>query len=96
MLTERGFEIIETRFCMYYFFRFLFGNWLRLPWKPRILIRGLCALDKLLPIGPPMDLMMLAQLTSKREARVVELPAAGGSHFLRICDSALPVPGPRV
>ena len=62
MLAQRGFQIIETRWCMHYFFRFLFGNWARLPWKPRLLIRGLSALDKLLPLGPPMDLMILAKL----------------------------------
>ena len=64
MLTKRGFQIVETRWCMYYFFRFLFGNWARLPWKPRILIRGLSALDKLIPLGPPMDLLILARLTT--------------------------------
>jgi SAM-dependent methyltransferase len=64
MLSRRGYQIIETRFCMYYLFRFLFGNWRRLPWKPRILVRGLCALDKLFRLGPPMDLMILAQLSA--------------------------------
>jgi SAM-dependent methyltransferase len=62
MLTQRGFEIVEMRFCMYRFFRFLFGNWAGLPWKPRILIRGLSVLDQLIPMGPPMDLMILARL----------------------------------
>jgi len=62
MLTKRGFEIVEMRFCMYRLFRFLFGNWARLPWKPRILIRGLSALDKFVRVGPPMDLMILARL----------------------------------
>jgi SAM-dependent methyltransferase len=64
MLTRRGFEIIETRFCMYFFFRFLFEYWSRMFWKPRILIGGLAVLDKLLPLGPPMDVMILARLKS--------------------------------
>jgi SAM-dependent methyltransferase len=64
MLTQRGFEIIETRFCMYFFFRFLFEYWSRMFWKPRILIGGLAVLDKLLPLGPPMDVMILARLKS--------------------------------
>jgi SAM-dependent methyltransferase len=63
MLVQRGFEVIETRFCMHFFFRFLLGNWWRLPWCPRVLIRGLATLDKLFPIRLPMDLMMLARLT---------------------------------
>ena len=62
MLAQRGFQVVETRVCMYFFFRFLLGNWSRLPWCPRIVIRGLSVLDKWLPIGPPMDLMMLAKL----------------------------------
>jgi SAM-dependent methyltransferase len=64
MLMQRGFQIVEVRFCMYYLFRFLFGNWSRLPWKPRILIRGFSALDKLIPLGAPMDLMILARLVN--------------------------------
>jgi SAM-dependent methyltransferase len=73
MLTQRGFDIIETRFCMHYFFRFLFKNWSRMPWRPRILIRGLAVLDQLFPLGPPMDLMILAQLTAEKSAPVRSL-----------------------
>ena len=61
MLTERGFAIVDTRFCMYFFFRFLFKYWSRFPWWPRILIHGLALLDIALPLGSPMDLMILAQ-----------------------------------
>ena len=68
MLTQRGFEIVEVRFCMYVFFRFLLANWSKLPWSPRILIRALARLDKLIHIGPPMDLMILAQLASEKTA----------------------------
>jgi SAM-dependent methyltransferase len=62
MLTRRGFEVIDSRFCMHFFFRLLLAQWPRLSWRPRILIRGLALLDKLLPIGPPMDLMILARM----------------------------------
>jgi SAM-dependent methyltransferase len=61
MLIERGFAIVDTRFCMYFFFRFLFKYWSRFPWRPRILIHALAILDKVLPLGAPMDLMILAQ-----------------------------------
>jgi SAM-dependent methyltransferase len=60
MLSDRGFVVAETRFCMHFFFRWLLANWSRLPWSPRILIRTMAELDRLLPIGPPMDLMILA------------------------------------
>jgi len=65
MLVERGFEVVETRFCMYYFFRFVLGTWPRLPWCPRILIRSLSRLDTWIRLGPPMDLMLLARLAGK-------------------------------
>jgi SAM-dependent methyltransferase len=61
MLVDRGFAVAETRFCMHFFFRWILSNWPRLPWSPRILIRTAAGLDRLLPIGPPMDLMILAQ-----------------------------------
>ena len=67
MLTERGFEVVEQRFCMYYFFRLVLATWPRLPWTPRIFIRTLAYLDRLFPIGPPMDLMILARLAHRRE-----------------------------
>jgi SAM-dependent methyltransferase len=67
LLNRRGFDVIETRFCMYFFFRFLLTNWSTLPWCPRLLIRGLAILDKLFPWGPPMDLMILARLADARE-----------------------------
>jgi SAM-dependent methyltransferase len=61
MLEERGFEVVSHRFCMHFFFRFLLGNWSRFPWRTRMMIRTLGALDKVFLIGPPMDLMMLAR-----------------------------------
>ena len=62
MLTRRGFEVVDKRFCMYFFFRLLLEKSEKLRWRPRILIRALALLDKLLPIGPPMDLMILARM----------------------------------
>jgi len=68
MLAARGFHVVETRFCMYFFFRFLLGNWFRLPWCPRIVVRTFAVLDRLFPIGPPMDLVMLAQMKKVKPA----------------------------
>jgi SAM-dependent methyltransferase len=61
MLCERGLEIVETRFCMYFFFRLLLKTWPRLRFRPRLLIRTLAGFDRLCAIGPPMDLMILAR-----------------------------------
>jgi hypothetical protein len=69
MLSQRGFEVVEYRFCMHFFFRFLLKNWSRPPWCPRILIRALAHLDRLLPIGPPMDLMILARMAESNRQR---------------------------
>jgi hypothetical protein len=74
MLSDRGFEVVETRFCMRYFFRFILANWAKFPfWCPRIVIRAMGILDRLLPLGPPMDLLILARLTGQR---VPDLEAA--------------------
>jgi SAM-dependent methyltransferase len=64
MLRERGFDVLETQFCMHRFFRWILANWEKLPYRPRILIRGLSYLDRLLPLGPPMDLIILARRRS--------------------------------
>ncbi len=61
MLEVRGFDVVETRFCMFRFFRWILANWAQLPYSPRLLIRGMSYLDRLLPLGPPMDLMVLAR-----------------------------------
>ena len=68
MLTCRGFEIVAIRFCMYFFFRVLLEKWPKLRWRPRIAIRGLAVLDKLIPIGPPMDLMIFARMRNGTSA----------------------------
>jgi SAM-dependent methyltransferase len=62
MLTHRGFDVIASRQCMYLFFRLLLKQWPTVQWRPRILIRALALLDRLCPVGPPMDLMILARL----------------------------------
>jgi|ERR1700685_75546 SAM-dependent methyltransferase len=61
MLETRGFEVVETRFCMYLPFRFVLSTWSRWVWKPRLLIRTLAFLDRWVVVGPPMDLMILAR-----------------------------------
>src|SRR2546426_2544833 len=52
MLEERGFNVLEIQFCMYRFFRWILANWEKLPYRPRVLIRGLSYLDRLLSLGP--------------------------------------------
>jgi SAM-dependent methyltransferase len=76
LLTERGFEIVDSRFCMYFFFRFLLKNWSPSPWYPRILIRSLAYLDRLLPIGPPMDLMLLGRIATpnRQGTKTISVP----------------------
>lgn len=64
MLRARGFEVVETHFCMYLPFRFVLSTWSRWVWRPRILIRTLAFLDRWLSVGPPMDLMILARAKS--------------------------------
>jgi SAM-dependent methyltransferase len=81
MLRQKGFEVVESRLCMHFFFRFLLGKWSRLLWCPRILVRTLGVLDRLLLIGPPMDLMMLAQLqgqpVERRSPALIALERVG-------------------
>lgn len=61
MLQEQGLEVLETQFCMYRLFRWILAHWENLRYRPRILIRSLSYLDRLLPLGPPMDLIILAR-----------------------------------
>ena len=70
MLAQRGFDIVETRFCMHFFFRFLLKTWRRWPWRPTILFWIMGLLDTLLPIGSPMDLMILARLRDGAQVSV--------------------------
>jgi len=88
MLSLRGFEVLETRFCMHFFFRWLLRNFPRLPWCPRILIRTLSYADRLLPIGPPMDLLILARLAHPAGA----LPSSTASGAQRSAQDANLIP----
>jgi len=81
MLAERGFELIETRFCMHFFFRFVLAHWWQLPWCPRGLIRALSGLDRVIRIGPPMDLLMLARMRSSKAAPARSQPGADGASY---------------
>jgi len=66
MLVQRGFDVVESRFCMYFFFRSVLANWPRFPWRVRFVLRGLSSLDSMLRMGPPMDLMLLARSSAGR------------------------------
>jgi SAM-dependent methyltransferase len=68
LLTKRGYELVDTRYCMHFFFRFVLLNWPKARWSPRFLIWLLAYLDRICPLGPPMDLMMLARFTGPRVA----------------------------
>jgi SAM-dependent methyltransferase len=61
MLRDRGLEVMDSAFCMHFFFRMVLRLWPHLWWRPRGFIRSFSYLDRLLPIGPPMDLMVLAR-----------------------------------
>jgi SAM-dependent methyltransferase len=78
LLTARGFEVIDQRFCMYFFFRFLLANWPHWPWSPRILVRSLAYLDRMFSIGPPMDLMILARLADRPASRIHSVARESG------------------
>jgi SAM-dependent methyltransferase len=75
MLTRRGYRVVESRFCMYYFFRFVLANWSRWFCRPNILISALSTLDRCLPIGPPMDLLILAQRGDNGQPRARQADA---------------------
>jgi SAM-dependent methyltransferase len=64
MLEQRGFEVMDSRFCMHYFFRWVLMNWEKVPYRPRAVVRALSYLDRFVPIGPPMDLIVLARSKS--------------------------------
>ena len=78
MLRQRGFEVVDQKFCMHFFFRFILANWPRWRRTPRFAIQTLAYLDRLFPVGPPMDLMMLARL-EKRPAVPVARETAGAA-----------------
>jgi SAM-dependent methyltransferase len=81
MLTRRGFEVIDTGFCMYFFFRLVLEKWPTVRWRPHILICGLALLDNLLPIGPPMDLMILARMRTNTRLRPDPVQKSSAEEF---------------
>jgi SAM-dependent methyltransferase len=95
MLEKRSFEVLEIRRCMYFFFRFLLAHWWRVPfWCPRIFIRSLASLDRGIPVGPPMDLMVLARLTDRCAIRAAasDLPAPSRCASPGVPEVAPPAP----
>jgi SAM-dependent methyltransferase len=60
LLAARGLTVIESRRCMRLFFRFVLRRW-RPGRFPRAAILALAWLDRALPLGPPMDVIVLAR-----------------------------------
>lgn len=65
MLAARGLEVIETRFCMRHMFRRVLRVWRRHERMRRGMICGLAMLDRIFPLGPPMDVIILARVVSR-------------------------------
>lgn len=61
MLKEREFEVLDVHFCMHAAFKLVMRMWRRYGWLPNALVSGLALLDRLCPMGTPMDLMVLAR-----------------------------------
>lgn len=66
MLAARGLKVIETRFCMRYMFRRVLHLWRRYERMRRGMICSLALLDRICPLGPPMDIIILARFTPER------------------------------
>jgi SAM-dependent methyltransferase len=64
MLRDRGLRVVEVTYCMYGSFKLVLRGWRRFGRLPRGLLRGLAILDRYWHIGTPMDLIVLAQLSS--------------------------------
>ncbi len=64
LLRAHGLDPVEWRMCMRLFFRSVL-RWWRPGFVARFVITGLAYLDRLVPIGPPMDLIVLAQKTGR-------------------------------
>lgn len=60
LLQEHGLEPVQWRTCMGVFFRSVL-KWTRSTRIPRAVIVGLAWMDRALPLGPPMDLVVLAR-----------------------------------
>jgi len=64
LLGKNGLEVVEVRFCMHAVFKFFLKSY-RPGWVPRGVVFILSWLDRGLPLGQPMDLMILARKESK-------------------------------
>jgi hypothetical protein len=60
MLGARGLEVVETRFAMHALFKLVLRRWRPGRW-PRLVIRLLAWLDRLLRSGSPQNLIVLAR-----------------------------------
>jgi SAM-dependent methyltransferase len=61
MLSRRGFEVVETRLCMYAAFKLILRLWRRFGRLPKASIWALALADRIFPLGRPMDLIMMAR-----------------------------------
>jgi SAM-dependent methyltransferase len=60
LLEKNGFEMVDVKFCMHAVFRFFLRSYRR-GWVPRAAVFVLSWLDRGFPLGPPLDLMILAR-----------------------------------
>jgi SAM-dependent methyltransferase len=60
LLEQNGLEVVDVRFCMHAVFRFFLKAY-RPGWVPRGVVFILSWLDRGVPLGQPMDLMILAR-----------------------------------
>lgn len=67
LLIAFGLECLGARTCMRLFFRSVL-RWWRPGLVPRAVITGLAWLDRALPLGPPMDLVVLARKDGFRDS----------------------------
>lgn len=61
MLVSRGWDVVDSGFCMRAAFRLLLRTWRRRGRMTRFAIRTLGYLDRMCPVGRPMDLVVIAQ-----------------------------------
>jgi SAM-dependent methyltransferase len=62
MLEAHDLEVLDIQFCMHAIFRFFLRTY-RQGYVPRFLVFTLGWLDRLAPLGEPMDVIMLARKT---------------------------------
>ena len=68
LLGLHGLRCLQSRTCMHWFFRSVL-QWWRPGRMPKLMIVGAAWLDRALPLGPPMDLVVLA----RKQSQAVEL-----------------------